>query len=143
MPIDAKRTKLRMRSSQFHRPSRFPALFSCLCSQTESRFIFFTILRRSVRLFDQGGEGRSEHTKGFCPPVCRALRCPSMEPGHRFAPRLRRADYSTLLGVVSLLVCSPACLPAAPKVLLRALMNAAGWPNAPGDGSTIQFPSPL
>src|SRR6266851_2553881 len=76
---------------------------------------------------DQGGEGRSEHTKGFCPPVCRALRCPSMEPGHRFAPRLRRADYSALLGVVRLLVCSPACLPAARKVLLRALYREHGW----------------
>src|SRR5882672_11349825 len=60
-----------------------------------------------------------------------------MEPGPRIAPRLRPVDYSTLLGVVNLLVCSPACLPAARRVLLRALEeNAAGWPNAPGDGST-------
>jgi hypothetical protein len=40
---------------------------------------------------------------------------------------LRRADYSTLLGVVSLLVCSPACLPAARKVLLRAPYMKRGW----------------
>src|SRR5207302_510293 len=66
-----------------------------------------------------------------------------MEPGHRFAPRLRRVDYSTLFGVVNLLVCSPACLPAAREGFCALLLqNAAGWPNAPGDGSTIQFPSP-
>src|SRR6202521_6188986 len=65
-------------------------------------------------LFDQGGEGRSEHTKGFCPPVCRALRCPSMEPGHRFAPRtsargllraFRRRAPACLLP--SLFTCNP------------------------------------
>src|SRR2546422_10603912 len=49
-----------------------------------------------------------------------------MEPGHRFAPRLRRADYSTLLGAVNLLVCSPTCLPAVRKVLRRAL-SERGW----------------
>src|SRR5712691_2032939 len=88
-------------------------------------------------LCDQGGEGRSEHTKGFCPPVCRALRCPSMEPGHRFAPRLRRADYSALLGVVRLLVCSPAVYQQPARCFCAlSIENTAGRPNAPGDGST-------
>src|SRR6266849_3969149 len=98
---------------------------ACVPKRRADSFFYYSSKIRKT-LFDQGGEGRSEHTKGFCPPVCRALRCPSMEPGHRFAPRLRRADYSTLLGVVNLLVCSPACLPAARLVLLRARFER-GW----------------
>src|ERR1022692_1897703 len=83
---------------------------------------------------------RSERAhEGLLPSRVPRSACPSMEPGPRFAPRLRHADYSALLGVVSLLVCSPACLPATRKVLLRALKseNAAGWPHAPGDASTV------
>src|SRR5712692_6111958 len=59
---------------------------ACVPKRRADSFFYYSSKIRKT-LFDQGGEGRSEHTKGFCPPVCRALRCPSMEPGPRFAPR--------------------------------------------------------
>src|SRR3984893_15086241 len=91
---------------------------------------------------DQGGEGRSEHTKGFCPPLLARV-SPSMEPGHRFAPRLRRVDYSTFLGVVSLLVCSPACLPAARKGFCALFRTRPDGLTLLGTGPHVQFPSLL
>ena len=69
----------------------------------------------------------STQYEGLLPSRVPRSACPSMEPGPRFAPRLRHADYSELLGVVRLLVCSPACLPAARKVLLRILHREHGW----------------
>ena len=91
-----------------------------------SSYLYYSSKIRKT-LFDQGGEGRSEHTKGFCLP-CAAL-CVAQVWSQAIASHheLRRADYSALLGVVRLLVCSPACLPATRKVLLRALHREHGW----------------
>src|ERR1022692_4844432 len=42
---------------------------------------------------------RSERAhEGLLPSRVPRSACPSMEPGPRFAPRLRHADYSALLG---------------------------------------------
>src|SRR5216684_586779 len=93
---------------------------ACVPKRRADSFFYYSSKIRKT-LFDQGGEGRSEHTKGFCPPVCRALRAQVWSQAIASHHELRRADYSALLGVVRLLVCSPACLPAARKVLLRIL----------------------
>ena len=82
---------------------------------------------------------RSERAhEGLLPSRVPRSACPSMEPGPRFAPRLRHADYSALLGVVSLLVCSPACLPAVRKDFCALFTRPEGL-TLPGTGPPFSF----
>jgi hypothetical protein len=91
---------------------------------------------------DQGGEGRSEHTRGFCPPVCRALRAQVWSQAiasHTTSARgllraFRRREPACLLP--GLFTSSPQGASARSRS-----ESTAGWPHAPGDGSTIQFSS--
>jgi len=102
---------------------------------------------RSTKPASPGGEAPSKHKEGFDPSaltcvtdICRPVWSRPVA-SHR---DLGAAVARRLLGATNLHVCSPACLPAAPSVLLRVNFNAAGRPNGPGEGSTNSvFPVPL